>query len=257
MQGRRIPKRILKTRGAKKCTTRWSTHPCNDSDSNLRLKKMCHQNSVVPFESMETTFITLIERLRNERTNMPRTIIYCQSQDKCAQLYLLMKLVLRGEHLEPIGAPDLPEFRLFDYFTSATHASIKDSVLKAFTDTTSPLRIVIATIAFGMGIDTPDIRYVIHWGPPEDIEQYVQATGRAGRDGKRSHAILLFNNGLKRHVEESMIEYCTNQDKCRRLTLFQGFDDFHPSGKGCLCCDICGVDCRCGNCEVQMLFTHS
>lgn len=56
----------------------------------------------------------------------------------------------------------------------------------------SPLRIVIATIAFGLGIDTSDIRYVVHWGPPQDIEQYVQATGRAGRDGRTSHAILLY-----------------------------------------------------------------
>ena len=157
--------------------------------------------SVLPFESMETTFKAVIERLRKERTHMPRTIIYCQIQDKCAQLYLLMKMLLREERVEPIGAPDLPEFRLCDYFTSATHASIKDGVLKAFTQISSPLRIVIATIAFGLGIDTPDIRYVVHWGPPEDIEQYVQATGRADRDGKLSHAIMLFNRGLKRYMQ--------------------------------------------------------
>ena len=61
---------------------------------------------------METTFKGLMERLRKERVHMPRTIIYCQNQDKCAQLYLLMKLILKEERLEPIGAPDLPEFRL-------------------------------------------------------------------------------------------------------------------------------------------------
>jgi hypothetical protein len=44
-----------------------------------------------------------------------------------------MKLILKEEHLEFIGAPDLPEFRPFDYFTSATHESIKDCILKAFT----------------------------------------------------------------------------------------------------------------------------
>ena len=210
--------------------------------------------SVLPFESMETTFNTLIERLRNERINMPRTIIYCQNQDNCAQLYLLMKLTLKEERLEPIGAPDLPEFRLFDYFTSATHASIKDCVLKAFTHPSSPLRIVIATIAFGMGIDTPDIRYVVHWGPPGDVEQYVQATGRAGRDGKISHAIMLFGKGLKRHVDESMVKYCKNQDNCRRHTLFCDFDDFNSTNSGCLCCDICSTSCDCNNCETHVLF---
>ena len=80
---------------------------------------------------------------------------------------------------------------------------------------TSPLRIVIATIAFSMGVDTPNIRYVVHWGPPEDIEQYVQATGRAGRDGKASHAVMLFNKGLKKHVDEPMAKYCENNNMCR------------------------------------------
>ena len=100
------------------------------------------------------------------------------------------------------------------------------------------------------------IRYVVHWGPPEDIEQYVQATGRAGRDGKPSHAILLFNNALKRYVDDSMVKYCKNQDKCRRRTLLCDFDDFNPTNSGCSCCDICRVMCKCGtNCEVQTLFT--
>ena len=196
---------------------------------------------------METTFKGLMERLRKERVHMPRSIIHCQNQEKCAQLYLLMKLILKEECLEPIGAPDLPESRLFDYFASATHASIKDCILKSFTQPSSPLQIVIAMIVFGMGIDTPDIRYVVHWGPPEDVEQYVQATGRAGRDEKISHAIMLYSKRLKRHVDESMVKYCTNQDKCRRYTLFNDFDDFKPTSSGCLCCDICSTSCDCSN----------
>ena len=88
---------------------------------------------------METTFQPLMERLRNECVNMSRTIIYCQSQDNCTQLYLLMKLTLKEERLELIGAPDFREFHLFDYFMSTTHASIKDCVLKAFTQPLSPL----------------------------------------------------------------------------------------------------------------------
>ena len=170
--------------------------------------------SVLTFESMEITFSGMIQRLKKERTRMPRAIIYCQQQDKCVQLYLQMKIIIGEERVKPIGAPDLPEFRLFDYFTSATHKSVKDGVLKAFTEPVSPLHIVIATIAFGMGIDTPDIRYVVHWGPPHDVEQYVQATGRAGRDGNMSYAVLLYNKGLKRHVEETMLNYSENSTVC-------------------------------------------
>ena len=222
---------------------------------NINKKNIIY--SVLNFESLETSFSHMIKTLQKERTKMPKTIVYCKTQDRCAQLYLLMKFILKEERVDPVGAPDLPEFRLFDYFTSATHASVKDGVLKAFLQPGSPLRVVIATIAFGMGVDTPDIRYVIHWGPPEDVEQYVQATGRAGRDGSMSHAVMLYSKGLKRFVDDDMIEYCENSDICRRKVLFSGFDSYvcDPKNKGCTCCDVCSASCDCGNCENQVLFT--
>ena len=212
--------------------------------------------SVLPFESIETSFRRIIQRLRVERTRMPRTIIYCQTQDKCAQLYVLMKFHLKEERVEPLGAPDLPEYRLFDYFTSATHPSVKDGILKAFVQPTSPLRIVIATVAFGMGVDTPNIRYVVHWGPTEDVEQYVQATGRAGRDGNASHVVMLFGKGLKRYIDDAMIQYCENNAICRRKVLFSDFDTYTcvPRSRGCMCCELCSVSCKCGNFEGQELF---
>ena len=167
-----------------------------------------------------------------------------------------MKFTLKEERVDPVGAPDLLEFRLFDYFTSATHASVKDGVLKAFLQPGSPLRIVISTIAFGMGVDTPDICYVVHWGPPEDIEQYVQATERAGRDGNVSHAVILYDKGLKRFVDDGMMNYCENSDICRRKVLFYDFDTYihDPENKGCMCCDVCSISYDYGNCENQVLF---
>ena len=67
--------------------------------------------------------------------------------------------------------------RLVDMFHSCTESCIKEKIIEAFSTPSSPLRLVIATVAFGMGIDVPDIRSIVHFGSCEDTEAYVQAIG--------------------------------------------------------------------------------
>ena len=111
---------------------------------------------------------------------------------------------------------------------------MKNEILKAFASTSSPLRVVIVTIAFGMGIDCPDIRQVVHLGPPDDIEGYLQATGRAGRDGKRSLALL--KKKPRHHVDQTTLEYMNNETECRRVSLFKNFDNYStPFLKASVC----------------------
>ncbi len=108
-------------------------------------------------------------------------------------------------------------------------------------------------MAFGMGIDCPNVRQVIHYGSPSDVESYVQETGRAGRDGLPSMAVLLTNVGRTRHMEKSMSEYVTNETVCRRDILFNNFDNYSRvySGPLCLCCDVCAKSCTCSMCSIN------
>lgn len=115
----------------------------------------------------------------------------------------------------------------------------------------------MATIAFGMGLDCPNVRKVIHWGPSSDVESYLQETGRAGRDGLAAAAILYFTNVDLGQIENSAIkDYCRNKIHCRREILLKDFDDADStcSSKSlCLCCDVCESKCVCVSCTPEVL----
>ena len=206
------------------------------------------------FTSISETLGPIAERLKIERTNLGRVIIFCKRRLLCSQIYSFFKYVLGLDFTEPpmtrIESPTVPENHLVDMFTSGTHPCVKEVILKSFKSSTAPLRIVIATIAFGLGIDCTDVREVIHLGPPSNIEEYVQHIGRAGRDNKPSCALLLYGPGLMGNTTKSLVEYCKRNDLCRRNFLFTDFECYKPNTvKGCHCCDVCSKCCVCSECK--------
>ena len=184
---------------------------------------------------------------------MSRVVIFCRSYEDVGHIYSFVKSSLGKEAIEPIEAPDVVCFRLVDMFTACTEKSVKDTIIHNFTQTDSPLRVVIATVAFGMGLDSPNIRRTIHWGLPADIESYIQETGRAGRDGQDSSAKLYYTqiNLYPLYTEDSMKRYCLNKDTCRGKVLLRDFDnpeDVLPPLSLYKCCDICAECCKCKSC---------
>lgn len=126
--------------------------------------------------------------------------MFCKSCQDCGELYVAMIDKLGKNKTEPRGYPNFLEFRLVSMYTRASKTAVKELIMSMFRDTNSKLRVLIATTAFSMGIDIPDIRQVYHWGAPSDLEQYLQEIGRAGRDGKDSRALLINAKGY-RHVQ--------------------------------------------------------
>lgn len=205
--------------------------------------------SLVPSMELDMLVDTLCQALKQERINFPKTLVFCRSCKECGELYVAILDKLGKAVTEPPGYPNFLEFRLVSMYTRPSKSSYKELVLSLFRNTRSKLRVVIATTAFSMGIDIPDIRQVYHWGVPSDLEQYLQEIGRAGRDRIASRAILINSKGYG-NVSKPMKEYCENKDKCRRKELLSSFIMYeHTEAIKCTCCDICLLSCTCKKCS--------
>ena len=164
-------------------------------------------------------------------------IIYCLSRKKVEELAQLLSIN---------GIQALPYHAGLD---AKTRAENQDRFLM------EDIQVIVATIAFGMGIDKPDVRFVIHYDIPKSIEGYYQETGRAGRDGQEGLCITYYSYKDIQKLEKFMqgkpvaeqeigkqllsetVAYAESS-QCRRKLLLNYFGEDYPRDN-CGCCDNC------------------
>ncbi|KAJ8070197.1 hypothetical protein OCU04_000586 [Sclerotinia nivalis] len=167
-------------------------------------------------------------------------IIYCLSRDNCEEV----AKKLRGQGIKA------------HHFHAGMTAEDKKYIQHQWQ--AGDIQVVVATIAFGMGIDKQNVRFVIHYCLPKTLEGYYQETGRAGRDGKPASCFLYYGfqdtqiykkmidkgdgspdvKNEQRQMLEAMVRFCDNRIDCRRVQLLQYFGETFKKEE-CRNCDTC------------------
>ncbi|XP_062590576.1 uncharacterized protein LOC134252155 [Saccostrea cucullata] len=203
----------------------------------------------------------LFNEIKTKGIRTRKTLIYVRSLSRGGNLYRDILGYLR-QHAYLEEQRGFHNSHIALYHAGMTDKDL-DYILKEFTKPESVIRLVICTIAFGLGINIPDIEVVIHWGACDSIMDYWQEVGRAGRDGRKAKALYYVTPGSLLQASDNMKELCKMMDKsqvkCFRESVLKHFIG-HSSAPlapechsqcaececlRCRCCNLCSATCPC------------
>lgn len=196
---------------------------------------------------IEMAMTWLVDGLVDLGNKFPRTLVYCKSISDVAKIYDYVMDELPEEINSHVAM-----------YHSETDGSIKGTALSSIREEESPTRVIISTNALGMGVDFKGLSSIILFGPPHSILDVLQEIGRAGRDGEKTVAFLLYNSHHLIHCEQDVKNLFQCND-CRRIQMMKSFlkeselEEVKSYSGDCSCCDICQNACTCGNCTLLPL----
>nr|XP_054758518.1 ATP-dependent DNA helicase RecQ-like [Lytechinus pictus] len=187
--------------------------------------------------SPDTNLAFLVKELQDRGRDCDRFLVYCQSRKIVSEVYSMFMYQLPPTHKAYVQM----------YHTNSED-DVQQHIVKDFGDSKGTIRVLVATIAFGMGVDVQGCHNVIMYGVPSHIDDYVQMSGRVGRDGKKSLSICMKYPGDKKHGTSDEIKSYISGDSCRRAVIVDCFGEAQTSNVVHVlheCCDICALKCMC------------
>ena len=216
-----------------------------------------------PTSKLDVSFGWIVNELIEKSNLCTKYLIFCRSRKVVRDLYSLFHDELgEKQYVQSDTGENTYRNRIFAMYHSRTHRDVKSTVQSSFAAENGTVRVLIATIAYGMGINVKDLHTVIHYGPADDLDDYVQESGRVGRDGQQSYAILIkYKKCLSgSRISTAMKDYITAKvGECRRVKLYSVFPfSVKPHKTPHLCCDICESTCDCVECvDKQIFWSHA
>ena len=174
------------------------------------------------FERKNLTYV-----VRNAQDKNEELIHILNSVRGCAIVYVRSRKRTK-EIAEMLNANNITA----TFYHAGLEPAVKDERQTAWQS--DVVRVIVATNAFGMGIDKPDVRIVVHMDCPDSLESYFQEAGRAGRDGNRAYAVLLYNGSDERKLDKRIADNFPEKEYIKNV--YQSLAFFYEigihSGKG-------------------------